>query len=116
LPDYLSLKTQQQTNIVSRYFLHKPSISELLEMGILVYLLSVGLTFEVASIALQSLKEQDANYAQSPDRWMLFWDNGDLKLERFDRECAIALIEEGLPVIPICLTQIQEKMKEKLFP
>jgi DNA-binding transcriptional MerR regulator len=90
------------------------SMSELVEMAILVYLLSVGLTFEVAAIALQSLKEQDPNYDKSNERWMLFWDNGDLGLERFERENAIALIDQGQAVIPLWLDRIYEKLDDKL--
>jgi hypothetical protein len=68
----------------------------------------------VAALALQSLKKQDPNYAQSPEKWMLFWDNGDLKLERFDRENAIALIEQGKAIIPLWLDEIDQELQEKL--
>ena len=60
------------------------SRSELVELAVMVYLLSVGLTFESASGVLQQFKEVEPNFAEgkSQRRLMLVFDNseGILKL------------------------------------
>ncbi len=90
------------------------SMTELVEIAIIVYLLSLGLTFEVASISLKSLKDLDPNYDKSEERWMLFWDRDELRLEKFDKESAHALIDRGRSLILLWLDLIHQELKKKL--
>ena len=90
------------------------SRSELVELTVMVYLLSVGLTFESASEVLQQLREIEPNFAKenSQRRLMLVFDpsEGILRLKDFERECAIAFLDQGLPVIPVWLDGIYQKL------
>ena len=65
------------------------SQSDVVQLAIMEYLLSVGLSFSEASRGLKEVVEADFNYAdrQSKKRWMLFWDKTkrSLVLEEFDR-------------------------------
>ncbi|MDJ0579961.1 MerR family transcriptional regulator [Crocosphaera sp.] len=91
------------------------SRSELVELAVMVYLLSVGLTFESASGVLQQLREIEPNFAEenSKRRLMLIFDTseGMLKLMDFERESAIAFLNQGLPVIPVWLYGIHQRIK-----
>lgn len=94
------------------------SRSELVELSVMVYLLSVGLTFESASGVLQQLKEVEPNFSKenSQRRLMLVFDTseGILKLKDFERDSAIAFLDQGLPIIPLWLEQIQKKLSQEL--
>ena len=94
------------------------SRSELVELAVMVYLLSVGLTFESASGVLQQLKEVEPNFSKenSQRRLMLVFDTseGILKLKDFERDSAIAFLDQGLPIIPLWLEQIQKKLSQEL--
>ena len=63
------------------------SCSELVELAVIMYLLSMGLTFESASGVLQQLREIEPNFAKekSQRRLMLVFDTfkGILKLKKF---------------------------------
>ncbi len=111
------------------------SQSDLVQLALMEYLLSVGLSFATASWGLKELIKTDADYAnpETKKRWMLCWDNKSgcdpasptgvyprmgtrerapskrsLVLEEFDREKAIALMDKGQAVIPIWLDIIRE--------
>ena len=90
------------------------SRSELVELTVMVYLLSVGLTFESASEVLQQLREIEPNFAKenSQRRLMLVFDpsEGILRLRDFERENAIAFLDRGLPIIPVWLDEIYQKL------
>jgi DNA-binding transcriptional MerR regulator len=94
------------------------SRSDLLELTVMVYLLSVGLTFEMASGILQQLREVEPNFAQkkSHRRLMLVFDEseGILRLRDFERESAIAFLDRGLPVIPVWLDVIHQRLAQEL--
>ncbi len=90
------------------------SRSELVELSVMVYLLSVGLTFESASGVLQQLREIEPNFAKekSRRRLMLVFDpsGGILRLKDFERECALAFLDRGLPVIPVWLDEVYQQL------
>ncbi len=90
------------------------SRSELVELTVMVYLLSVGLTFESASGVLQQLREIEPNFAKekSQRRLMLVFDSSEriLKLIDFELESAIAFLDRGLPIIPVWLDEIYQKL------
>lgn len=101
------------------------SQADVVQLAIMEYLLSVGLSFSEASRGLKEIIEKDFHYAdfESKSRWMFCWDEkkresstplrGSLVLEKFDREKAIALLDKGQAVIPIWLEIIHHKLKYK---
>ena len=103
------------------------SRSDLVELAIMEYLLSVGLSFATASWGLKKLIKIDADYAnpETKKRWMLQWDEkeraakqipaGSLFLEEFNREKAIASLDKGQAIIPIWLETIHQKLEAKIF-
>ena len=90
------------------------SQSDVVQLAIMEYLLSVGLSFSEASRGLKEVVKADFHYAdrQSKKRWMLCWDEKkrSLVLEEFNREKAIALLDKGQAVIPIWLETIHQKI------
>ena len=94
------------------------SRSDLVELAVMVYLLSVGLTFETATGILQQLREIEPNFAKekSQRRLMLVFDTseGILKLKDFERESAIAFLDQGLPIIPVWLNEIYQDLQKQL--
>jgi DNA-binding transcriptional MerR regulator len=107
----------------SIYYSH----SDLVQLAIMEYLLSVGLSFSEASRGLKEVIKADFHYAdpRSKKRWMLCWDEkkrsgkasatASLVLIEFDREKAIALLDKGQAVIPIWLDNIHDQLKLKLI-
>lgn len=91
------------------------SQSDVVQLAIMEYLLSVGLSFGEASRGLREVVEADFHYAdhRSKKRWMFCWDKKkrSLILEKFDRERAIALLDKGQAVIPIWLELIHQKLQ-----
>lgn len=91
--------------------------SDLVQLAIMEYLLSVGLSFSEASRGLKELVKADLHYADptSKKRWILYWDEKkrSLILAEFDREKAIALIDKGQAVVPIWLETIHQKLEYK---
>jgi DNA-binding transcriptional MerR regulator len=94
------------------------SRSELTELVVMEYWLSVGLSFEVAAKALQALKQKAPDFSDPvvQKRFMLVWDREkkDLSLEEFEREDAITSLDEGKPVIPVWLDVIAWQLNNKL--
>ncbi|MBD2044134.1 hypothetical protein H6F78_00550 [Coleofasciculus sp. FACHB-64] len=82
------------------------------------YWLSVGLSFEVAARALQALKQKVPDFSDLvvQKRFMLVWDRTekDFRLEAFEREDAIASLDNGQPVIPVCLDEIHQQLAVRL--
>lgn len=95
------------------------SQSDLVQLALMEYMLSVGLSFATASWGLKELIKTDADYAnpETKKRWMLWWDQKtrSLVLDEFDREKAIASLDKGQAVITIWLNTIHQKLKEKLI-
>jgi hypothetical protein len=102
------------------------SQSDLVQLAIMEYLLSTGLSFSEASRGLREIVKTDFHYADrnSQKRWMLCWDekkrsaklcrSGSLVLEEFDREKAITLLDKGQAVIPIWLEIIHHRLTLRL--
>jgi hypothetical protein len=94
------------------------SYADLVELTVMMYLLSVGLTFETATGILQQLREIEPNFAKekSQRRLMLVFDasEGILKLRDFEREKAIAFLAQGLSVIPLWLDEIYQDLHKQL--
>lgn len=94
------------------------SRSELAELAVMEYWLSVGLSFDVAAKALQTLKQKAPDFSNPmlQKRYMLVWDREkkDLRLEAFEREDAIASLDLGQPVIPLWLDVIHQQLRQKL--
>ena len=90
------------------------SRSDLVELAIMEYLLSVGLSFATASWGLKILIKTDTDYAnpETKRRWMLRWDIDmrKLVLETFNKEKAIALLDKGQAIIPIYLAKIHQRL------
>lgn len=94
------------------------SRSELVELTVMMYLLSVGLTFETASAVLRQLKEIEPNFSkeESQRHLMLIFEesNGILRLEDFNMKNAVDNLEEGKPVIPLLLCKIYQLLQNKI--
>jgi DNA-binding transcriptional MerR regulator len=91
----------------------KPNLVELAGMA---YLLSVGLSFDIASSTLAKLQgeEPDLFTSGKGKRWMLVWDGEKLELVEYNRKVAIASLDEGKPVIPVWLDEIYQQVANKL--
>ncbi len=94
------------------------SRSDLVELAVMEYWLSVGLSFDVARQSLKMLKDQEPEFF-NPDkarRLMLAWNakTRSLKLVQFDLEEAIASLKSGQPVIPLWLDAIHEELAKTL--
>lgn len=99
------------------------SKTNLFELAVMVYLLSCGLNFDVASETLAKLREKDAESLQANQgkRFMLVQLNirdniknkasQKFSLIEFNKEKAIILLEQGKPVIPVWLDVICGKVK-----
>ncbi|YAF94043.1 MAG: MerR family transcriptional regulator [Nodularia sp. CChRGM 3473] len=94
------------------------SKTNLVELAAMVYWLSVGLSFDIACETLKKLKEQEPELFSSGTgrRFMLLPEAQDnsLSLIEFDREKAIASLDEGKPVIPVWLDVIYQQLVLKL--
>ncbi|MGK7897118.1 MAG: MerR family transcriptional regulator, partial [Xenococcus sp. (in: cyanobacteria)] len=90
------------------------SQSDLVQLALMEYLLSVGLSFATASWGLKELIKTDADYANSETkkRWMLCWENKQrsLVLEEFTRDKAISFLDKGQFLIPIWLEKIHQQL------
>ncbi len=90
----------------------------LMELAAMLYFLSMGLNFDVASTTLKTLKDKEPELFESGKgtRWMLQRDNHkrSLELVEFELEQAIAQIKAGKPVIPVWLDTIHERIASKL--
>lgn len=94
------------------------SQSDLVELAVMVYWLSVGLSFEVASAMLKELKEQEPKLSVPTQgrRFMLQHRplKRSLELVEYDLDLAIASLRKGQPVIPIWLDAIHQQLMGRL--
>lgn len=94
------------------------SKTNLVELAAMVYWLSVGLSFDIACETLKMLKEQEPELFSSGTgkRFMLLSQAQErsLSLAEFDRERALASLDEGKPVIPVWLDVIHQQLRQKL--
>lgn len=92
------------------------SEADVVQLAIMEYLLSVGLSFSEASRGLKEIVKVDFHYAdpKNSENWMLCWNakKRSLVLEEFDREKAIALLDKGQAIIPIWLEIIHDRLKQ----
>ncbi len=94
------------------------SRSDLVELAVMEYWLSVGLSFDVARQSLKTLKDKEPEFfnPKTARRLMLTWNakTRSLKLVEFDLEEAIASLKSGQPVIPLWLDAIHEELAKTL--
>lgn len=101
------------------------SKSNLLELAAMSYWLSVGLSFDIASTTLKTLKDQEPELfisgkgkrfmlLQAQERSPLGVPKVSLELVEFDRKNAIASLDAGKPVIPVWLDVIYQQLEVKL--
>jgi DNA-binding transcriptional MerR regulator len=93
------------------------SRSNLVELAAIIYWLSTGISFDIACQVLKQLKEQEPELFISGrgKRFMLLLSQDDsLSLVEFDRNMAIASLDEGKPVIPVWLDVIYQRLALKL--
>lgn len=92
------------------------SPAELVEISIMVYLLSVGLSFEIGQIILSDLREKEPDF-RNPDykgRFMIIPRDGKMSLLSYEREKAIELLDQGTSIVPLWLDKIHRKLTEKV--
>ena len=89
---------------------------QLSEIAVMLYLLSLGLTFQMGMDILIDLRSHQLNLAedQEPQRLMLCWNGDRFELETFATNKAITFLEEGKTVIPLWLNEIYQELQEKL--
>lgn len=90
------------------------SYSELVELSLMKYLLSVGLSFVIAAHVLMMVRQQNPDFIDPAieQKLMLLWNRKTKKiqLEQLEREKAIAALDDGLPVIPVWLDSIHQHL------
>lgn len=90
----------------------------LMELAAMLYFLSMGLSFDIASTTLKTLIDLEPELFESGigSRWMLLVEGHkrSLSLVAYDREQAIASLDEGKPVIPVWLDVIYQRLISKL--
>jgi DNA-binding transcriptional MerR regulator len=95
------------------------SRSNLVELAAMAYWLSMGLNFDVATRTLKQMKEQEPELFNSGTgrRYMLLWsgETRSLELAEYNRERAIADLADGLPVIPVWLNVIYNRVESRLL-
>jgi DNA-binding transcriptional MerR regulator len=94
------------------------SRTDLVELAVMEYLLSAGLSFDVARQSLKTLKDKELEFfnPEKARRWMLAWNSKmrSLELVEFDWEEAIASLKFGQPVIPLWLDGIHDSLTKRL--
>ncbi|MDB9475025.1 MerR family transcriptional regulator [Dolichospermum circinale] len=91
------------------------SRSNLVELAAMVYWLSTGISFDIACFILKQLKEQEPELFVSGQgrRFMLLSRDDSLSLVEFDRERAIAHLDQGKAVISVWLDVIYQNLVMK---
>lgn len=95
------------------------SRSEVMELAVMEYCLRTGLNFEISAATVKRLKDENLilpSSVKAPRRFMVWWDGKKRKLQlmEFDLKKAIALLEQGKPVIPVWLDEIYQLLAKKL--
>ncbi|WGV24640.1 MerR family transcriptional regulator [Halotia branconii] len=102
------------------------SKANLVELAVMVYFLSAGLSFDLAGETVKTLKDKEPELFKSGEgkRFMLLGAVAEkaakggtglmLSLVEFDREKAIASLVEGKPVIPVWLDRIYQLISTRL--
>jgi DNA-binding transcriptional MerR regulator len=97
------------------------SVRELLALTVMNYLLSLGLSFDLAVEILQTLRERESwlfgeslEPIQSKQWAILLRLNGDSpKLIKFDRELVLKTIEDGGGAIDLASDRIYDSLKQR---
>ena len=92
------------------------SKKNLVELAGMVYLLSVGLSFDIASNTLAELQTEEPELFISGKgkRWMLVWDGEKLELVEYNRKVASTSMDEGKAVIPVWFDVIYQQLVKKI--
>jgi DNA-binding transcriptional MerR regulator len=89
---------------------------ELVKISIMVYLISVSLSFEIGQIILSDLREKEPDF-RNPDykgRFMVIPRDSKMSLLSYEREKAIELLDQGTSIVPLWLDRIHSKLKAVL--
>ncbi|PHV61486.1 MerR family transcriptional regulator [Cyanobacterium aponinum] len=92
------------------------SFVELVEVSVMVYMLSVGLNLEMVQKILNDLREKEPSFINKDfkKRFMVIANDGTVELLPYQRERAIALLEEGKAIVPLWIDQIHQQLTEKV--
>jgi DNA-binding transcriptional MerR regulator len=92
--------------------------SDLVDLAIMKHGLDMGLSFDTARKCLAQLRDGQPDYInpETKTQLMLYWNRNSesLTLAEYDRDSAIALLEQGKLVIPLRLTEIHYQLINKL--
>jgi DNA-binding transcriptional MerR regulator len=94
------------------------SRSNLIELTAIAYWLSIGLSFELARETLKALKEKEPEVFNSAQRKrLMLWrspSDQSFYLAEFDLERVTAAWLEGLPIVPVWLDVIYQRVETRL--
>ena len=96
------------------------SRSDLLVLTVMEYLLSRGLNFDYALLALNKLTdmklfEETESWQKDKVRWMLLLGKDDgVELKNFDVAVAETKLRDGFAVIPLWCDRLYEKLQQNL--
>jgi len=92
--------------------------SDLVDLAIMKHGLDMGLSFDTARKCLAQLRDGQPDYInpETKTQLMLYWnqDSDCLKLAEYDRNSAIALLDQGKLVIPLQLDEIHSSLMNQL--
>ncbi len=97
------------------------SMSDLLELMVMEYLLSVGLSFETAQESLEMLRKKQPELfkanasSEELKRLMILLSPNQLELADYDPEAAFLRVNRhGLPLVPFWGEMIHQRLRENL--
>jgi DNA-binding transcriptional MerR regulator len=99
------------------------SISDLLALTVMEYLLAIGLSFEVCRKALELLRNSepwffDLAVTQTAMKWLMFLPiNAEvtaLEVAEFDQQVALEALCQGRPVVPFKADWVRSRLHENL--
>ncbi len=92
------------------------SFVELVEVSVMVYLLSVGLNLDLVQKILNDLRQKEPDFTKKDyqKRFMVIINDGDIELLPYQRQNAIALLEEGKGIVPLWLDQIHNNLRQNI--
>ena len=98
------------------------SLTDLLALTLIEYLLSLGLSFEACQSALNFLRAVEPKLFEHPlhnkseRRFMLWQSAGEeaLRCTEFDEQKAIAAIQDGRAIVPIQIEVLGKRLEKRL--
>jgi DNA-binding transcriptional MerR regulator len=98
------------------------SVADLLQLTVMQYFLSIGLSFEVCQATLDKLKQQEPQffldpYGQTTMRRFMLWQQSSgkqLDFDEFDEKKAIAAIRSGWAVVPLWTDLVKAQLENQL--